>query len=256
MKQFLLLGLAITGLTAGLNAQLTITLPSQTTDISGTVVSHTVTSGNDSHLDFDINNVSGGEKYWKVSRKRLNAPPAPWTDYICLGLEGDPFGGTCYSAYATNPWTTPQPVQHTDENTGDVVSGLLDGETAVLTPHFAQGDFNYGNCMYRYYVHEQGGPYEDSIDVNVVYQSASIKENKSASLTVYPNPVANQLTIATEGLDKYDVRVTDVLGKVVYFDEAGGIDKVDVSNFKNGVYLVSVIDKGNAVQTKRIVVKH
>jgi hypothetical protein len=52
------------------------------------------------------------------------------------------------------------------------------------------------------------------------------------------------------------VRVTDVLGKVVYADEAGAIEKIDVSNFKNGVYLISVSENGEAIQTRRIVVKH
>ena len=76
-------------------------------------------------------------------------------------------------------------------------------------------------------------------------------------MTAYPNPASSMITVNTVGISgDYNVRVTDVLGKVVYSDEANAIKKIDVSNFKNGVYLITVSEKGEAIQTRRIVVKH
>ena len=79
---------------------------------------------------------------------------------------------------------------------------------------------NYGTTTYRYYIGEDGGPYEDSIDVIVSYNSLGIKETKSVELNVYPNPVASQLSIVTEGIERFDIRITDVLGKLVYDESA------------------------------------
>jgi hypothetical protein len=64
------------------------------------------------------------------------------------------------------------------------------------------------------------------------------------------------LTINTEGLEKFDIRIVDVLGKTVYDESAYKSKKIDVSDLKNGVYILTVIEKGTTIQTKRIVVRH
>lgn len=256
MKKIILFSFLIFSAAFSIAQTVEITLDGQTDVLNGTTVNKTFTNGNDSKLDFKLKNISGVEKYWKMTRLRIDTPPANWTDYICLGLEGDPFGGSCYNHYATNPWSTPAPVQHTDPNTGNVVSGLLNTESALAAIHWAPGDSNYGTATYRYYVGEDGGPYEDSVDVLVSYTSLGIKESKAVELSVYPNPVANQLSIVTEGIEKFDVRITDVFGKLVYDESANKTKKVDVSDFKNGVYIVTILEKGSAIKTRRIVVKH
>ena len=69
---------------------------------------------------------------------------------------------------------------------------------------------------------------------------------------------ASIINTTAQGLDgTFDVKMTDVLGKVVYSESVTGTSKkVDVSDFKNGVYLVTIIEKGTTVQTRRLVVKH
>ena len=67
------------------------------------------------------------------------------------------------------------------------------------------------------------------------------------------------VTVNTSGLEGSgaSVRIVDVLGKQVYSEEfSGSSKKIDVSDFKNGVYLLTVSEKGSAVQTRRIVVRH
>ena len=85
----------------------------------------------------------------------------------------------------------------------------------------------------------------------------TLKSKVSNRLSVYPNPANSQLTVSATGVEgSTEIRITDVFGKVVYTEEVNGTKKVDVSELKNGVYLVTVLRKGEAVQTRRVVIKH
>lgn len=238
-------------------AQMTITLEGQSTDISGTTEVLVSKIGKDNHINFYIKNLSGEERFWKIKRLRLDAPPTGWQDYVCWGLENE--SGTCYGHNAVNPWSTPEPVQHVDINTGKVESGLLNGESALANLHAdLRSTTNPGTVTYRYYVYEEGKAYEDSIDVTYT-AVVGLNEGKNipVSMSAYPNPASSMLTVATTGLnDEFVLRVSDVLGKVVYEEVTSSTKKVDVSDFKNGVYLITVINDGSVVQTKRVVVKH
>lgn len=238
-------------------AQMTITLPGQSIDLSGTTQVVASDLGSDNHIDFHVNNVSGAERYWKIKRLRLNTPPTGWQDYVCWGLVGE--SGYCYNYNADNPWSTPDPVQHYSNQTGEVVSGLLNGESALANLHADLRNTSIGGCTtYRYYIYEEGKAVEDSIDVTFC-ASVGLKEVKNVPVTMsaYPNPASSVVTVTTTGLnDEYIVRVSDVLGKVVYEEVTSSTKKVDVSDFKNGVYLITVINDGSVVQTKRVVVKH
>ena len=259
MKRTILLLATIITSVVGFS-QATITLSGSTTDISGTVQTITTEADVDTHLDLHFNNVSGGEKFWKITRVRLNTPPAGWQDWVCWGLVGE--SGLCYNYSPTNPWTTSDPVQHeyADENTGEIIveSGLLNGESALAQVHCRPDVVNNGAVTYRYYVHEQGGSYEDSVDVLFTTVVLGVKEQKPvAAMSAYPNPASSVLTVNATGMsDNFTIRISDVLGKVVYEEVSSVAKKVDVSEFKNGVYLVTVLEKGATVQTKRVVVKH
>ncbi|MNK08322.1 hypothetical protein D3C87_262550 [compost metagenome] len=100
----------------------------------------------------------------------------------------------------------------------------------------------------------------DSVDyivTNGTLSTPSVTKDE-VSISLYPNPASSVLHVSAQGLDgNYDVKMTDVLGKVVYNESVSGTSKkVDVSDFKNGVYMVTITEKGTRVQTRRIVVKH
>lgn len=216
-------------------------------DISGTTVTINVASNELVARTFIVKNVSGNGAHFKIQRQRITEA-AGWEDGLCWGPYPDlDFVGQCYPASAmnTNPWTTPNTAQMSDQGDGSMVVDIHpDAE---------------GCAHYRYYV-LSGSTITDSIDVEVCYTTLGVEEQHQESLgmTAYPNPANNYLTVATTGIDgTFDVRITDVLGKVVYTDEAGPQkEKIDVSGFKNGVYLVTVMNKGQIIQTRRIVVKH
>jgi allantoicase len=57
-------------------------------------------------------------------------------------------------------------------------------------------------------------------------------------------------------MEKLDIRIFDVLGKVVYDEKAIKSKKIDMSELKNGVYILTFIEKGITIQTKRVIVRH
>lgn len=241
--------LAIASLLSSLSwGQYEVHLLGNTTDISGTVhYENDIAIGSLLVTKFYFKNVSGSSHDVKVTRLRLDTP-VEWTDGLCWGPIPDPnFQGGCYgeAQMPTNPWTTPDPAS----TIPDGMEGELISDVHV--------DNVIGGGLYRYYFSE-GNTLLDSIDLHV-NATAGINEPEPVQLgmTAYPNPASSTITVNTVGISgDYSVRVTDVLGKVVYTDEAGAIEKIDVSNFKNGVYLISVSENGEAIQTRRIVVKH
>jgi hypothetical protein len=213
-------------------------------DISGTTVLVNVTADGLVAKTFNVKNTSGVSKTLDIQRLRV-AEIAGWTDGLCWGPNPDPnFEGQCYGSgqMPTNPWTTPQSITTPIDEDGNLV---LDIHT--------EGP---GCGHYRYFVME-GSTKVDSVDIEVC-SSVGIQENEiEIGMTAYPNPANALLTINTSGVSgNYDLRITDVLGKVVYTDQVGETKKVDVSDFKNGVYLVTVLEKGRLIQTRRIVIKH
>ena len=83
--------------------------------------------------------------------------------------------------------------------------------------------------------------------------SAGISEIKNNKIKVYPNPFNDYITISI-GNDKLsEVRITDILGKVIvnkkYFDETF---KIDLSTLSTGTYIVT-IKNNNTVKTEQIV---
>jgi hypothetical protein len=219
-------------------------------DISGTTYTVNVTQTGLVVQHFAVTNVSGSNQYMRVKRLQLSAP-GDWTNALCWGQDPDDyFEGGCYttSQMTTNPWTSPNATgtNHApmidDQNHGDLKLEI-DVQSA-------------GTGLYRYYIMpNQGGAAIDSIDLQI-NMSVGIEEKEVLGMTAYPNPANNALTVNTTGTENVVLKITDVLGKVVYYDEVGAIKKLDVSDYKSGVYLVSVYNEGVLVQTRRVVIKH
>jgi hypothetical protein len=79
-------------------------------------------------------------------------------------------------------------------------------------------------------------------------------------LNVYPNPVRNFLNIDynLEAGQSYELKVVNVLGKVVYSRNVSrlqAVERVDMTSLANGVYFVQ-ITSGNKVHTTRKFLKN
>src|SRR5690554_2503276 len=76
---------------------------------------------------------------------------------------------------------------------------------------------------------------------------------QNVDFTIYPNPAKDYLKIKTENsstLTKYEIR--DLNGRVVICFE--NEKQINISNIENGIYLVSRLEKGQVVKTKKLVV--
>jgi len=216
--------------------------------LNGTTITRTVSEDELVLVDMGVTNTSGLDKYFNITRVKITDVPA-WSggtplEQISWGYNIE---GNCYSLpFSSNPWTS---------LTWD--NPLPDGETGNL--RFGIHTNSSGTIHYRFYITESSVKV-DSVDV-IVTTTLGIKDSKKdeeIAMSIYPNPASSVLNISAKGLDgNYDVRMTDVLGKVVYNESVVGTSKkVDVSDFKSGVYLVTITEKGTAIQTRRTVVKH
>jgi hypothetical protein len=72
-------------------------------------------------------------------------------------------------------------------------------------------------------------------------------------ITVYPNPVKNNLTIQQSGTGRTEVAVTDVTGKVVYRKVfTTGTLQINSESWSNGVYMVRVV-KNEEISSFKVV---
>ncbi len=248
MKKIILGFFALITVSLGAFAQdgIGIFFETQTTDISGKTYTIDVTNGDVRVHDLFISNNTNSAKSWVVTRKRMTVP-SDWSDFLCFGHETDALQGGCYPANNYNPWTTPS---------GDAVQVAI-GERAKLTIDVDPADANYmPGALYRYYIGPSGTSPEDSVDIQFS-GVAGIKQLKQANtLTVSPNPASENLFISADGIEKGTIKIVDVLGNVVYSEVISAGKKVDVSEFKNGIYFVMIDASGYKTMTRKIVVRH
>ncbi|QOD60889.1 T9SS type A sorting domain-containing protein [Polaribacter haliotis] len=102
----------------------------------------------------------------------------------------------------------------------------------------------------------QGGVNPSTIYVDNVYfyksNTASIKDNTLANLSLYPNPATNFVTISADNtIDK--VSVYNILGKTVKTISVNDTSKnIDISDLNSGIYLIK-FTVNNAVGTAKFI---
>ncbi|MBP5395927.1 MAG: T9SS type A sorting domain-containing protein [Bacteroidales bacterium] len=83
------------------------------------------------------------------------------------------------------------------------------------------------------------------------HANVSVKEAKEVQdVTIYPNPVQNNLFVRTNGAEIQRIEVMDLLGKTTTVQN--NAETLDMSSFKAGIYLIRITtDKG--ISTQKIV---
>lgn len=79
----------------------------------------------------------------------------------------------------------------------------------------------------------------DDISINDMWE-AGIKENSdNNSIQIFPNPAKNFLNIITyKEYVKAKIQIIDITGKIVYIDDYYNKDVIDISELKNGLYIL------------------
>lgn len=242
MKQFFTL-FAIS-LTLSASAQtIGIYIEGEATDVSGTTID--LAGGEDINENLTVTNLSGGDLTLACTRTKLMEVSGA-TDYLCWGK--NLLDGVCYSSSTVgpnNPWTTPD------------VFTWTDGEEGLLAVyHIANG--NPGVALFRYYIVDDGtGDLLDSVDVRYT-STVGIEETKKLDISAYPNPANNVFNIELDGAgsDVITVQLQNLLGQKVIDEKiSNGVNTLDVSKLKSGIYFYTISRNGNAVETKKLVIK-
>ena len=86
--------------------------------------------------------------------------------------------------------------------------------------------------------------------------STGIWDNLSSSINLYPNPVNDILNISSSDNIK-SLEIKDLLGRIVYssLDINSKSMSLNTSNFRNNVYLLSLIINDKLV-IKKIIISH
>ncbi len=87
--------------------------------------------------------------------------------------------------------------------------------------------------------------------VNTVTPAGVYKNSNKGSIKVYPNPSSKSIQVLTDLESVIKLQITDALGKVLYEKEEGNFNQsIDVSDFKEGMYFVTVETKQSKRTTK------
>ena len=90
------------------------------------------------------------------------------------------------------------------------------------------------------------------LSVEFVCENASVSENVSDDLTVYPNPASNLINIKGDNI--CEVSVYNSLGQLVY-SKSGDVENVDTSALEDGLYVVNVKKNNGETLSQRIVIR-
>ena len=96
------------------------------------------------------------------------------------------------------------------------------------------------------------------LSVGLFAQSNSkVVDTDDITVALYPNPASEFLNVTIKGgLTKGSIKIFSALGTEIYSDDLDSFKKIDLSDFKNNVYLVNIYSNEVLVQTTRFVVRH
>jgi hypothetical protein len=91
-----------------------------------------------------------------------------------------------------------------------------------------------------------------SITITQDAGTTGIKEMSNNSVTLFPNPVTNELTIDNLNINS-TISIFDLIGNLLFNKTVKStIEKIDVSNLPNGVYSIKLIDK-KIIKTSKLI---
>ncbi|MDA9206785.1 T9SS type A sorting domain-containing protein [Crocinitomicaceae bacterium] len=227
-------------------AQTTINLQDSEDNISGGSYELTTSSSDAVDVPFEIKNTGASDANWRITRLKMDVPGG-WSDLMCWGHATDPFGGTCFSSsqMSGNPWTTPNGTSFT----------VGPNEYGKLKITISPEDGASGLGHYRYYISNDGVNYIDSVDIKFDY-SLSVQEVEPISVSIVPNPASDFIQVNLAGVSTAQMKMVDVLGSEVLNQSVSTSSTFDISNFRNGVYIMSFSAPGSKSIVRKVIVKH
>jgi carboxypeptidase T len=196
-----------------------------------------------------------------LTRFRAKWDIEPGYDYVQYEVSTD-FGNSwipqCgkYTRPGVQNWGLPQPVGEP----------LYDGtQSNWILEEISLSDYLGEEIMLRFILVSDGGVTEDGFyfdDFEILYDidDASLEENNLLTFKLIPNPSNDKVQIALKNfINDGSISIVDATGKLINRTEISqqtNAVSLDVSNYDQGVYFVSVTIDGEVSQPQRMVVVH
>ena len=245
MKKALLLIILFISINLISFSQISISVTGSQADISGNGLNPYILNVDPSNdqlnllgyvvLDLELQNNTGSAKSWRITREKLSVAN-DWNDQLCIP-------GSCYLP-SGDIWPTPA-------NNPIVLNNT---EKASLNLHFTPGS-SAGNATYRYHIGD-GTTYEDYVDIRIVYVLGLKSIKQTNTLTIGPNPASDQIFVSSTSNEPMSIKIIDVLGNNVYSETLSGNKKIDVSDFKNGIYFVTLESSDTRISNRKLIIRH
>src|SRR5690606_18401639 len=85
-------------------------------------------------------------------------------------------------------------------------------------------------------------------------KSLSNQEVSQNSISTFPNPVQNKLTLENPNLKITKVKITDVKGNLILQQKINSLKtELDFSHFSQGIYFLTAESNGKFLKTKKII---
>lgn len=77
------------------------------------------------------------------------------------------------------------------------------------------------------------------------------------SFSLYPNPAVDIINVFVNNQsEKLSIKIFNALGSEIYSSKIDSFTKIDVSEFKNSIYIVNIYDDNEIIHNQRLVVNH
>lgn len=233
------------------------------------VLSTAVTPGDGGQIDITVKGAVEGENTSTVNIQRLmpivlsgdnvannTLPPAVLKVTKALPVTLSSFNVLKENTSANLSWSTTQEtnsdkfeIQHgTDAKNWRSVGEVKSNQTSNSIKNYGFTHFNTvnGENYYRLKMIDLDGTF--------AFSNIRVIEIEKATISVYPNPVTDQLTINADLASISRVQVYTSNGVSVYDSGSKVTDKIDVRNFSNGIYLVRFFHLNGTSDTQKIAV--
>lgn len=98
-----------------------------------------------------------------------------------------------------------------------------------------------------------GNGYHPSLNL----QALSMEENNlDVQIKVYPNPTTQLLYVSHPELNSFGVQIVDLNGKQIYSGTISKDQPLDVSNYSQGIYMVTIENKENNKRNTYKIIKN
>ena len=254
MKKLLLTSLLSIFVLPNINSQIVITIPDDNTNYAGgTIILNADPSNEDILLsgsmpfDLILHNNTGMQKTWRVTQKKIGIP-LTWKNMFCTTRsEADPtIAGNCWMIDFGAPDIFITPANKIKVN---------DNESDSLLIHYTFDQTTANSGLYRYYIGD-GLTYEDSVDVQINFTLGLNEKSNPSTFSIFPNPSNDKVSIQLNNNEIANLKIVDVLGNIIYKEEINSTSDINVSEFKNGIYFVTIETNGIQSQMEKLIVKY